>query len=1146
MTRRGHVGGNTTRPGVIATTLVAVLTVAFGPAGLTPFDTFAIAGNATVSSTAPGAAPAAPGPLLDSPAPSDSPAPTPAPTDSAAPSPSDPPAPSPSASPAPTDSAVPSPTASASPSPSDSASPSPSASASPAPSLPIGVVDAAGGSLDLGSVTLEVPHGAVREQTLFSITYPVGPDFKGIPPVVTFRIQARDVLSGAETTSFYQPLLMHVPTGTLDLDGLAPQTVTIAELKPSETWDPVPTADSGTELTATMLTTGTFGVVGESAAPSVAMTITSDAPATGRHRVDPGATVHVTLSGLAAWALAPGTVSMSIPGDWTLLDAGSGQVDATANVITWDTKDLGASFTFPIEMRAPAVANDAVEYTYTGSFSGRVVQKRSRVYAATPISILVAPKLVIQHRVMARVDPKSKSPSYGTEDANLVGAHKFEVLRVRFRVENPDSEPVGITPVIQYREPDDGSSSVPNPIGPGMGSPTPAGTQAGGSWVTLPAAEVAHDTARFYVATESADFKVESVPIGSASAGTEALVGAVGAVPFGPGLRAAAASGAFVAGVHSLGMNPASAVTIAGDGWTEIEFSVRATVWADWATAYDLRLTDDAKPFTPAVTATVTLEDNPEPGIAPGSADLAALTERGTFLDPGIVDYPLRGTDVTVAALKAAADSVPQHIHADMSLTTDTCAICHLGHTAPNAYLTNDVAQTYPSGPSVAAAGSLRAAADFAVADDAATAMCMVCHNGTGAPFDTAAQYAAAPPNDPATASYYRHDTATTGVDEQVDPHAEQFKGVVNRRSTCIDCHNPHAPTLVTDAPSVETPAGWTASGAEGLVSAVKVTNGAAGSAPQYGWLDMPPATTETVQYEYELCFKCHSGYTKLPAQDAQHPSRWALDKGQELNPANVSYHPVEAKGTNASTYIDCSLSGGCQGVAETNPYRLWSTFNSQSTVRCAQCHGSLPPGTGPTTAQGPAPSGTPDPGGDLALHASTNRGLLIQSYRDRTLKTFNDDVLQAADLKDFALCFSCHSTAPFTAVTGNRRADTAFGIHGNHMTGLATAMNPGTCLDTEIDHGAGGSPCADGKGAAIGAGSGNAICSECHFRTHSTTFKVGDQGTYSGLVNFAPDVTGVEGKPLGLDAWLKDPIDPQGGSCTLTCHGKVHVDVKY
>jgi hypothetical protein len=475
-----------------------------------------------------------------------------------------------------------------------------------------------------------------------------------------------------------------------------------------------------------------------------------------------------------------------------------------------------------------------------------------------------------------------------------------------------------------------------------------------------------------------------------------------------------------------------------------------------------------------------------------------------------------------------------------MSLTTDTCAICHRAHAAPESSLvTAEAAASSGAAPgfAVAAAAGLDAPLPGQSGITAST-ICLTCHNGTGAPLSTGAQYAAATPDDPSTASYFSHETGAPTADA-ADPHLEQFKGALNRRSECTDCHNPHSPTLNTDDPSTETATGWTASGALGLASAVRVTNGPEGAPPAYGWLDAPPATAQKVEREYELCFKCHSGYTTLPSRDPTRPSWWALDKGRELNPANTSYHPVEAPGTNTSPFMDCSLSGTCAQVAETgNTYRLWSTFTSRSTVRCTQCHGSMTAAT------------KPDAGGDLPVHASANRGILIQPYRDRTLKTYAQDVELPADLGDFALCFGCHSTAPFTAVSGNRRSDTAFGIHGHHTSAIATGMNPGTCTDTEIDHAAGtsasGTRCTDGSGTAIGAGSGNAICSECHFRTHSSEFRVGGQGIYTGLVNFAPDVTGVDGKPLGVDAWLKDPIDPQGGSCTLTCHGKVHLSTKY
>jgi hypothetical protein len=118
-------------------------------------------------------------------------------------------------------------------------------------------------------------------------------------------------------------------------------------------------------------------------------------------------------------------------------------------------------------------------------------------------------------------------------------------------------------------------------------------------------------------------------------------------------------------------------------------------------------------------------------------------------------------------------------------------------------------------------------------------------------------------------------------------------------------------------------------------------------------------------------------------------------------------------------------------------------------------------------------------------------------------------------------LCYTCHAEEPFANSTSN---DTNFPFHGLHVTGLAGI---GTGQGTSID--------------AAGAGQGNALCAECHFRLHSTTFKVGTQAVRgSRLVNFAPDVT-PEG---GTISWT--PNATGGGSCTLTCHGKTHDNLSY
>ena len=176
------------------------------------------------------------------------------------------------------------------------------------------------------------------------------------------------------------------------------------------------------------------------------------------------------------------------------------------------------------------------------------------------------------------------------------------------------------------------------------------------------------------------------------------------------------------------------------------------------------------------------------------------------------------------------------------------------------------------------------------------------------------------PANDPATSAWYSH-PATTPSNHQ-SALENEFGGVLNRHTACADCHQPH---LADGTRPVNSVGGWSASGAIAGASGVAVVNGAAGTAPTY-------SLETTSAFEYELCFKCHSGFTQLPAQDPSHPSRWALDKGIELNPANVSYHPVEAAGKNQTSAMALSLAG-------TSPYKLW-VFETDDTVRCQNCHG--------------------------------------------------------------------------------------------------------------------------------------------------------------------------------------------------------------
>jgi hypothetical protein len=131
--------------------------------------------------------------------------------------------------------------------------------------------------------------------------------------------------------------------------------------------------------------------------------------------------------------------------------------------------------------------------------------------------------------------------------------------------------------------------------------------------------------------------------------------------------------------------------------------------------------------------------------------------------------------------------------------------------------------------------------------------------------------------------------------------------------------------------------------------------------------------------------------------------------------------------------------------------------------------------------------------------HAASDGKLLAAAYRT-DLKPVNELYQEVTFEGEFALCFTCHDPEPFEAAdTGG----TNFDLHAQHLAGLASATTA------------------------------DAVCAECHYRLHATSAEAG-----SKLVNFAPNVVTV---PL---------VPPWSGtvtrSCTLTCHGVVHVDESY
>ena len=277
------------------------------------------------------------------------------------------------------------------------------------------------------------------------------------------------------------------------------------------------------------------------------------------------------------------------------------------------------------------------------------------------------------------------------------------------------------------------------------------------------------------------------------------------------------------------------------------------------------------------------------------------------------------------------------------------------------------------------------------------------------------------------------------------------------------------------------------------LTATAETTSGwtASGALAGITGVDTTLTWKDPFTYEYELCFKCHSSYTQLL------PGK--LDKAAEFDPANNSYHPVEGAGKNSTTAMANSLAGG----------KLWQ-LTSSSTIRCVQCHGNYRLVSDPPTSNNPATAAS------LAPHTSQYRGLLIANYRDRDLKPQNE----AYSSNDFALCFLCHDETPFSSFSWTA---TNFPWHRLHLAGIASTGSGGLDIDT------------------LGAGQGNAICAECHYRIHGTKLAPwsGNQN-YARGVNFAPNVQPRSGQTYPI--WS----GPTNKGCSLVCHGKDHDNKTY
>lgn len=282
---------------------------------------------------------------------------------------------------------------------------------------------------------------------------------------------------------------------------------------------------------------------------------------------------------------------------------------------------------------------------------------------------------------------------------------------------------------------------------------------------------------------------------------------------------------------------------------------------------------------------------------------------------------------------------------------------------------------------------------------DGESGVCLVCHNGNVAQSNLQTLLTTYPYKHPISepANAGRH-TIARQLDGKV---RENQSNLANRHAECADCHNPHAVSAGT-SPDMPNPTSNLAS---------NVLKGVWGVEPVWpgNWT---PVTTYTqvqdIQYQYQLCMKCHSYYAfgNTPPVDPYGKITGGIntDQALEFNPNNASYHPVVAKGKNP--YI----LGSSYAVPKTTgtSYAAGSLINGMtpnSTMTCADCHSAQPPGVA-------APKGP---------HAAPYWPILYAPWDSMTGRNNPE-----------ALCFKCHD-APIYGVGG---ADGGWGSWGGWSGG--------------------------------------------------------------------------------------------------------------
>lgn len=265
---------------------------------------------------------------------------------------------------------------------------------------------------------------------------------------------------------------------------------------------------------------------------------------------------------------------------------------------------------------------------------------------------------------------------------------------------------------------------------------------------------------------------------------------------------------------------------------------------------------------------------------------------------------------------------------------------------------------------------------------------CEACHDGTqgGSTKDVKAQLNKSYAH-PAHTYNDRHILPETGQSES----GSSF-GPANRHAECTDCHNPHALGSTGD---IHTAPGNSVSDVIKNVWGVEPTWPAIWTQPTIFTVRRPSAYPDGSQYEYQICFKCHSYYGLDTVTDGVSsitgPSGiYITDQAWEFNVNNRAVHPVVVSLNNQTG------SSSPQALTSAQMSSPWNSGTGNNTMYCSDCHGADNEGSG---AVGP--------------HGSTAKFMLKGTGTYWPTKSDGSTLWKLSDYSIFSsgglFCINCH-----------------------------------------------------------------------------------------------------------------------------------------